>query len=218
MSGNDDIPDYLKGVDNGVPEQDDFTIRSDATPAIGSTPVRKAPPRRSYDDEEDDEDERRPRRAFPFQALLLVFAAMGGIVLLIAAGVAAFGTWIADAEKAALSATGSLSRVIDEERKIIDELGSRGANRTSLMSKYVAIDEADGHARGRAAFEFAVAVDHEIVTIGDVRGSTIFDRQQKLTAAQKAYDEAMSAWEGAAYNPVGKLAVAAGIANAPPSN
>jgi hypothetical protein len=215
MSGEDDTPGYLKGVDQpGFDERDNFTVKASEEGPLASKGFNKYAD--DDDDDDDDDDEVAPPFRFPWMLVLLVVVVLGAFASLFIAGVAATGTWIDDAERAALSEAGNLSRVVDEERKILDELGSRGANRAELMALYAGIDESDGHERGLAALKFTRAVDAEVAAIGDIRGSRVADRHKKLALAQTAYENKLGAWDTAAGNPIGAIAVGVGLAHAPP--
>ena len=107
--------------------------------------------------------------------------------------------------------------LVDEERKILDELGSRGADRAGLMSIYAELDGTDGHARGLKALEFTRAVDEAVASIGDIRGSQVEDRHKKLALAQSKYEDTLRAWDGATSNPIGMVAVTIGLADHAPA-
>ncbi|MEZ4322963.1 MAG: hypothetical protein R3F61_36190 [Myxococcota bacterium] len=214
MSGEDD-PDYLKGVEQpGFGDRDNFTVKTSEAGPLGRSGYKK----RVDDDDDDDDEEERPPFQFPWIPLLLVVVVLGALATLFAAGVAATGTWVDDAERAALVEAGNLSKVVEEERKILDELGARGANRTELSELYGHIDETDGHQRGLAALAFTRRVDTEVANIGDIRGTAVEDRHKKLAIAQQRYEEALGSWTSAAGNPIGAIAVAVGLADAPPTH
>jgi hypothetical protein len=216
MSGEDDTPDYLRGVDQpGFDEQDNFTVKASEEGPLENKGFNKYVD--DDDDDDDDDEEEKPPLRVPWLLILLIVVVLGAFASLFIAGVAASGTWIDDAERASLSEAGHLARVVDEERKILDELGARGANRVELMAIYAAIDEADGHERGLAALRFTRAVDEEVATIGDIRGSQVADRHKKLALAQKAYEDSLRAWDSAASNPIGAVAVGVGLAEPPPA-
>lgn len=219
MSGSDDdLPDYLKGVQpgGGFDDRDNVTIRPDRESDLGRGPARS--PKVVVDDDDDDDDEVEPRPPFPVPPQVILLGVLGiiAVCLFLCAGVAAYGTWIGDDERATLAAGGVLARTVDEERKIIDELGSRGANRADLIAQFADIDRADGQRRGQEALEFARLVDREIVAIGDIRGTVLDDRQKKIRLAQDQYEAALSGWRSKAGNPIGRLACGIGIATPPP--
>lgn len=216
MSGHDDdLPDYLKGVEPapGFDDRDNHTVRPDREGPIGRQPAPKP-----VVDDDDDDDEHEPREPLrvPVGLIAVVFAVFITLGLFGAASVGAMATWVTDAEREALAAGGSLARVVDDERKIIDELGSRGGNRAELMAAYAAIDGGAGHERGMRALAFTRLVEQQMVAIGDVRGTPLDDRQKKLTIAQRQYEAAMASWRSAAGNPLGRLACGVGLAPAPP--
>jgi hypothetical protein len=218
MSGKDDgdTPDYLRGVDQpGFDDRDNFTVKVGEEGPLDKKGFDKYRPD-DDDDDDDFEDEREPLR-IPWPLILLVVIVLGALGTLGIAGVAATGTYIADAERAALAEAGQLSRVVEEERKILDELGARGADRSALMARYAAIDEADGHARGLAALEYTRAVDEAVAMIGDIRGTKVEDRHKKLALAQESYEASLGTWGTAAGNPIGAIAVAVGLADGPPA-
>ncbi len=218
MSGNGDgdTPDYLSGVDQpGFDERDNFTVKVGEEGPLGKQSFNK----HRRDDEFDDDDitdESEPIR-IPWMLVLVVVVVLGALTTLGVAGVAATGTYISDAERAALAEAGQLAKVVDEERKILDELGARGADRAALMAGYAAIDEADGHQRGIAALKYTRAVDEAVAAIGDIRGTRVEDRHKKLALAQEAYESKLQTWGGAAGNPIGAIAVGIGLAEGPPS-
>ena len=212
MSGHDDTPDYLKGVDQpGFDDRDNFTVKSSHEGPLGARGYNKY----VYDDDDDITDEREPLR-IPWPLILLVVIVMGAIGTLVVAGVVASGTWVAGVERDALAEAGEIARVVDEERKIMDELGAHGIDKSQLEALFQSIDPEEGHARGFAALRFTHAVDEEVAHIGDIRGTSAADRHKKLAFAQKSYEEKLAAWESAAGNPIGALAIGVGLANAPP--
>jgi len=214
MSGKDETPDYLKGVDQvGFNEADNFTVKTAEAGPLGHKAYNK---HHDDDDDDDDDDELGPGFRVPWLLILLAVVVMGALASLGVAGIVATGTWIADQDRAALAEGGRLAKTIQEERKIVDELGSQGANRRTLAEMYTAIEPATGHDRGLKALLFAVQVDEEVASIGDIRGTRVEDRHKKIAIAQQAYVDTLRAWDSAANNPIGRIAIGVGLAEAPP--
>jgi hypothetical protein len=219
MARDDDLPDYLRGVEQQEgfgPERDNFTLRPDADGPMG---------RASFDkyadvDEEDDEEDDGKQFLGGAQGIATLF--VGGLVLLVAlvvllGAVTAVGaTFVRDAELATASSGSALVDVVVAERDIVRELGARGGDRTTLDAKLAAVDRATGLAKSMAALEYTHAVQNEIVAIGDVRGTPIQARQHALDRAQDDFESSLQDWRNSAGNPIGSLAVATGMASPAP--
>ena len=167
-----------------------------------------------YEDDPDWEAEPRGPLVHPLVGLV----GCGTLCLLVLISVSAVllgGIGVGSAEEATLVQAGELARAVAEERQIIDELASRGGDRAKLERLYEGTEAAEGQDKGRAAMRYARAVESEIVTIGDVRGTALDTRREKLSIRLKNYERAHGEWSSAAGGIPGSIAVLIGTANPP---
>lgn len=167
-----------------------------------------------YDDDDDYEPEPRPPLVHPLVGLIGC-GTLCLVALLTVSGVIFGGVAVGAAEEAALVQAGELARAVAEEEQIIDELASRGGDRTKLERLYAGVERSDGQRKGLAAMRYARAVESEIVTIGDVRGTPLDTRREKLSIRLKNYERARGEWISSASGVTGSISVLLGTANPP---
>lgn len=218
MAGNDDIPDYMRGVDQQGfgSDQDNFTLRPDVEGPIGNKAYRKG----GLDDDDDDDDEERPPIAGGLTGILTIvvgaLVVVLALTLLFGAVVAAGATMIRDAQHEAERTGVALVEVVIEERNIVTELGARGGNRAELERMLGKVDSSSGLERAMAALAYTHAVQNEIVALGDLRNTPVQKRQHALDRAQDAFEQGLAGWESASGNTLGQIAVKAGLAEGVP--
>lgn len=210
MSGDDDLPEYLRGVtDQPVPSR----RRGGTTPP----PVMRtigASSKTDYDDDDDYVEERPP---FISPLLVIVILLLITVITVTSLGsVMIGGSMVSAGEEATQRRAAEISTLVTEEAKLIDYVGSLGGDRVKLQRKYDAIDGTEGVARGLASLEFAHAVETEVVQLGDIRGTPLHDRQDELVLATRNFEEALQGWRAAARSFLGSVAITIGMANPPP--
>lgn len=216
MGGDDDLPDYLRGVEQSFDADDNYTLKPDRAAPLSAS---------GYDlygdaeDDEEDDDERRPSGPGVTGVLGLI-AGCGGLVfatlVLAGASLAAYATVVNGAQIEAEEAGAALVRTVDAQKKVVTELGARGGDRGELERLLADVESAQGFEQSLAALEFTHAVQKQIVGIGDLRQTPIAKRQTALDRAQDHFEHKLAGWQGSAGNPLGQAAVALGLANAAP--
>lgn len=209
MSGDDDLPDYLRGVTD-QPEPSRKRGGAADVRTIGAA-VTAEP----EDDDDDDYVEDRP----PFISPLLVIAVLALLILISITSLGSVmigGSMVGGAEEVTLRRAAEISDVVVAEAKVIDNIGSLGGDRAKLQRLYDAIDGQEGVARGLASLQFSHAVETEVVQLGDIRGTPLHDRQEKLVLATRNFEQALEGWRSASGGVLGSVAITIGMANPAP--
>ena len=210
MSGDDELPEYLRGVtEKSVPSR----RRGSTTPppvmrTIGASPT-------AYDDDDEDFTDDRP----PFISPLLVIVVLLLLMVITVSTLGSVmlgGSLVASAEQVTEQRAIEIAAVVVDEVKVIDNIGSLGGDRVKLQGLYDQIDGNQGVARGLASLKYAHAVEAELVQLGDIRGTPLHDRQEKLVLASRRFEQSLDGWRGASSSILGGAAVTIGMANPPP--
>jgi serine/threonine protein kinase len=111
-----------------------------------------------------------------------------------------------------------LYRVLTDQRDVVNELATLGADRNQLEREYIEYMQArDPLLRLKAARTFIESVERESPRIDEAQGQTqVAHRVRKLRSALREYDEGMESWQQASQSGAGKLAIAVGLAEPAP--
>lgn len=155
--------------------------------------------------------------------LLPVAVVVAGMmcVALVVVMVAGMGmSSLSDAADATTSSQIELYRVLNEERRLVDELGMLGADRTRLEEAYVAYMEEEAEpARIGAALTLVTAVDEQAKDRLDSSGTELAEvlhHVREVRAAHLEYVGALHEWREAAVAPTGRLLITIGLGPSPP--
>jgi serine/threonine protein kinase len=125
---------------------------------------------------------------------------------------------LSDAAVATENSQLHLYRVLTDQRDVVNELATLGADRSQLEREYIDyMQERDPARRLVAARIFIESVERESPRIDEAQGQTqVAHRVRKLRSALREYDEGMQSWQAASSSGAGKLAIAVGLAQPAP--